>query len=123
MHAAPFKYPFIGFGIYLGSGKVITAAHVIGRWPLFKNLRVLIAGQDLPAKVIKQSEFEDEDLALLSVDQSLLPISLQLRRNPVCHEPLMPGGNVAIVLPESSMRSQIMSPQLIAAPYRASFIP
>lgn len=121
VHAAPFKYPFIGYGIYLGSGKIITAAHVVGRWPLFKNLRVLIAGQDLPAQVIKKSEFDDADLALLSVDQSLLPISLLLRRNPVCHEMLMPGANVAIVTPESSVPSQIISPQLIAAQYRAKF--
>jgi hypothetical protein len=121
VHAAPFKYPFIGHGIYLGSGKIITAAHVVGRWPLFKNLRVLISGLDLPAKVIKQGEFNDADLALLSVDQSLLPISLQLRRNPLCHELPMPGVNVAIVTPESTIRSQIISPQLIAAPYRAKF--
>jgi len=121
MHAAPFKAPFIGNAIYLGDGKIITAAHVIGRWPLFKNLRVLIAGQDLPAKIIKQSEFEDEDLALLSVDQSLLPISLQLRRNPVCHEPLMPGANVAIVAPEGTMQSQIISPDLTPNLYRAKF--
>jgi hypothetical protein len=121
VHAAPFKSPFIGHGIYLGSGKIITAAHVIGRWPLFKNLRVLIAGQDLPAEVIKLSEFDDADLALLSVDQSRLPISLQLRRNPICREPLMPGANVAIVLPEDTTRSQIISPQLIAALYRTKF--
>ena len=120
VHATPFKYPFIGHGIYLGSGKIITAAHVIGRWPLFKNVRVLIAGQDLPAKVIK-SDFEDADLALLSVDQSLLPVSLQLRRNPVCHELLMPGANVVIVETESIVRSQIISPQLIPAIYRARF--
>jgi len=121
MHAAPLKAPFIGNAIYLGSGKIITAAHVIGRWPLFKNLRVLIAGQDLPAEVIKLSEFDDADLALLSVDQSRLPISLQLRRNPICREPLMPGANVAIVAPEGAMPSQIISPDLIPARYRANF--
>ena len=121
VHAAPFKAPFIGYGIYLGSGKIITAAHVVGRWPLLKNLRVLIAGQDLPAEVLKQGEFDDADLALLSVDQSRLPISLQLRRNPVCHKLLMPGANVVIVEPESSVHSQIISPQLIPAIYRAQF--
>ena len=121
VHAAPFKYPFIGYGIYLGRGKIITAAHVVGRWPLFKNLRVLIAGLDLPAEVIKQSDFDDADLALLSVDESRLPISLQLRRSPICHEPLMPGTSVAIVSPESTVLSQILSPQFIAAPYRARF--
>jgi hypothetical protein len=121
VHAAPFKTPFIGNAIYLGGGKIITAAHVIGRWPLFKNLRVLIAGQDLPAEVIKLSEFGDADLALLSVDESRLPISLQLRRNPVCREPSMPGTNVAIVAPEGTIPSQIISPDLIPALYRARF--
>ena len=58
MHAAPFKAPFIGNAIYLGGGKVITAAHVIGRWPLFKNLRVFIAGQDLPAKIITEINWD-----------------------------------------------------------------
>ena len=49
----PFRDPFIGYGIYLGQGTVLTAAHVIGRWPSYTRLRVIIAGQDLPAKVIK----------------------------------------------------------------------
>lgn len=29
---SPFEKPFTGYGIYLGKGAVITAAHVIGRW-------------------------------------------------------------------------------------------
>ena len=35
VHSRPFKEPFVGFGIYLGQGAVITAAHVVGRWPSF----------------------------------------------------------------------------------------
>ena len=63
---------------------MITAAHVVGHWPFLTHPRVLIAGQDLPAKVIKQGSFETTDLALLSVDEAKLPISLRLRRNPLC---------------------------------------
>ena len=33
----PFKLPFSGYGIYLGGSTVITAAHVVGHWPLFTN--------------------------------------------------------------------------------------
>jgi len=48
IHDRPFEEPFIGYAIYLGQGAVITAAHVLGRWPSFiSNPRVLIAGQEL----------------------------------------------------------------------------
>ena len=49
----PFKKEFIGYGIYLGHGTVITAGHVVGHWPFFTRPRVLVAGLDLPAKVLK----------------------------------------------------------------------
>ena len=45
---------------------------------------MLIGGQDLPAQVLKMGSLETVDLALLSIDQSQLPASLQLRRNPLC---------------------------------------
>ena len=50
----PFERQITGFGIYMGHGLVLTAAHVVGRWPFFTHPRVLVAGQDLPAKVIKK---------------------------------------------------------------------
>jgi hypothetical protein len=31
VHSRPLKEPFIRYGIYLGQGAVITAAHVMGR--------------------------------------------------------------------------------------------
>jgi len=34
-NVAPFARPFSGYGVYLGQNPVITAAHVVGRWPLF----------------------------------------------------------------------------------------
>ena len=79
----PFEKQFTGYGIYLGHGTVITAAHVVGHWPFFTHPRVLIAGEDLPAKIIKEGSFGQTDLALLSVDEAHLPVSLRLRRNPL----------------------------------------
>src|SRR4029078_2353614 len=37
----PFKSTLIGYGIYLGQGTVLTAAHVIGHCALYTRLRVL----------------------------------------------------------------------------------
>jgi hypothetical protein len=122
VHHRPLQEPFIGYGIYLGRGAVITAAHVLGRWPSFiSNPQVLIAGQELPAKVIKNGSFETTDLALLSVDEAGLPISLQLRRNPLCKEPPTAGENVIVVLSYGTVRSRIISPQLLPPKYRTNF--
>jgi hypothetical protein len=117
----PFEKQFTGYGIYLGHGTVITAAHVVGHWPIFTHPRVLIGGLDLPAKVIKEGSLEQTDLALLSVDQAQLPISLRLRRNPLCNGPPLVGTNVIVVYPERTVRSQIISPLLIAPRYRVRF--
>lgn len=117
----PFEKQIIGDGIYLGQGKVITAAHVVGRWPSFTHPRVLIAGLDLPATVIKEGSFEQTDLALLSIDEVGLPVSLRLRRNPLCKTPPRIGTNVLIVAPEKTARSRIISPQLIPPQYRSKF--
>src|SRR5664279_3035644 len=117
----PFEKQFTGYGIYLGHGTVITAAHVVGHWPAFTNPRVLVAGQDLPAKVIKEGSFETVDLALLSVNEEHLPISLRLRRNPLCKEPPKAGEDVIVVLSYGTVRSRIIFPQLLPPKYRTSF--
>ena len=120
-HTAPFEKPFVGYGIYLGHGAIITAAHVVGHWPFFTNTRVLIAGQDLPAKVVKEGTVALVDLALLSVEETRLPVSLRLRRNPLCEGNIRIGTNVAVVVPQETTRSRTISPLLIAAKYRARF--
>jgi hypothetical protein len=117
----PFRKKFIGDGIYLGQGIVITAAHVVGHWPFFTHPRVLIAGQDLPAKVIKEGSFEQIDLALLSVEADRLPISLQMRRNPLCKTNPKIGTEVVDVVPGETVRSQTISPMLIAPELRNRF--
>ncbi len=120
INTSPFK-PFSGYGIYLGHGAVITAAHVVGRWALFANPRIIIAGQDLPANIVKKGSFEQTDLALLSVDEASLPVSLRLRRNPLCKAFPNVGSNVIVVYPERTVRSRIFSPQLVAPIYRTRF--
>ena len=103
------------YGVYLGDNTVLTAAHVVGRWSLFSNPSIIIAGQTLSATVIKKGSFPDMDLALLTVDEATLPISLRLRRNPVCKAPPTPGTNVIVAYPDKIARSRVISPQLITS--------
>ena len=122
VHSRPLEEPFIGYGIYLGQGSVITAAHIVGRWPSFiSNPRVLIAGQELPAKIIKEGSADTIDIALLSVDEARLPVSLRLRRNPLCKEPPRAGEDVIVVLSYGTVRSRIIFPQLLPPRYRTNF--
>jgi Trypsin-like peptidase domain len=122
VHSRPLEEPFIGYGIYLGQGAVITAAHVVGRWPSFiSNPRVLIAGQELPAKIIKEGSADTIDIALLSVDEARLPVSLRLRRNPLCKAPPRAGEDVIVVLSYGTVRSRIIFPQLLPPRYRTNF--
>jgi len=117
----PFEMPFTGDGIYLGNGAVITAAHVIGRWGFLKNPHVIIAGQNLPAKIIKEGSIEHTDVTLLSVDESRIPDSLRQRKTPLCKQPSKIGDKVAIVAPEKTNYSQIISPSLIPWHLREKF--
>jgi hypothetical protein len=117
----PFQKPFTGYGIYLGQGLIITAAHVVGHWPLFTRPRVLIAGQNLPATLVKQGSFDDTDLALLSVDQDRLPVALRLRRNPLCKQPPPIGLQVIDVNPDTTSRAQTISAKAIAPALRNRF--
>ena len=121
-HTAPFEKPFVGYGIYLGHGGVLTAAHVVGRWPLLTNPRILIAGQDLPATVVKQGAPETIDLTVLSVDETKLPISLRLRRNPLCDkDALAVNRSVVVATPETAKKTHIISPLQISPRYRKRF--
>jgi hypothetical protein len=118
---SPFEKPFVGYGIYLGRGAVITAAHVVGHWPYFTHPHVRIAGQNLAATVVKEGSFEQTDLALLSVPEDSLPVSLRLRRNPLCKMPPTVGMRVIDVVPEKTTRLQIISPLLIEPTLRIRF--
>jgi hypothetical protein len=117
----PFKKEFIGYGIYLGQGTVITAGHVVGHWPFFTRPRVLVAGLDLPAKILKNGLDANIDLALLSIDERRLPVTLRLRRNPLCQTAPMVGMTVIDVVPERTSRSRVISSLLIEPALRHRF--
>jgi hypothetical protein len=122
VHTPPFEKRFFGYGVYLGEGLVLSAAHVVGSLPqLYSPLHILIAGLDLPARILKQGSPDHIDLALLSIDQEKLPVSLRLRRNPLCRDVLRVGTNVTVVYPERTARSQIISPSFVPAQYRLKY--
>jgi len=104
--------PWPGYGIYLGKGLVLTAAHVVGSAAHTKP-SVRIAGMDLPAHAIREGSSERVDLTLLSIDQHKLPIYLQMRRMPLCEKAAWPGEPVIVAVPEGTARSHVMSPQLL----------
>jgi hypothetical protein len=109
VHRTPIQ-SWPGYGIYIGNGMFITAAHVVGRaW--MTRPKISIAGQDYPTSVIKEGSFEGTDLTLLSVDEILLPMRLRLRRTTLCKQAPWPGEKVVTVVPEGVVRSYIISPQ------------
>jgi hypothetical protein len=105
------------YGVYLGQGLIITAAHVVGS----SNPPVRIAGLDLLGKVVKASPFEQLDLALLSIDEEKLPVSLRLRRMPLCQRPPVAGEPVTVAIPERTARSEIISPLSLPLDVRQRF--
>jgi hypothetical protein len=56
------------YGIYLGKGLIITAAHVVDSASHTEPI-VRIAGMHLPATTIRKSPYEWLDLMLLSIDE------------------------------------------------------
>src|SRR6202034_1068813 len=109
-----------GYGIYLGNGLILTAAHVAGEFAQTKP-RVLIAGQDLPASLVKEGTLDTIDLTLLSIDGTKLPVSLQMRRTPLCKHPPFAGERVVVAIPEGTAPSKIVPPQAIPADLRGRF--
>jgi hypothetical protein len=99
-----------GYGIYLGRGVFITAAHVAGRSWLTRP-KIAIRGKEYPTRTIKEGSFEGTDLTLLAVEESLLPMSLRLRRNSLCSVPPWPGEEVVTIVPEAAVHSRVISPQ------------
>lgn len=101
-----------GAGVYLGDGLVLSVAHVAGRG-IFINPRITIAGQQISATILKESPFEALDLALLSFDESGLPLSLRMRRLPLCQGRPWPGEQVISLLGTTPVRSYILSPLML----------
>src|SRR5258708_1650834 len=106
-----------GYGIYLGQGVFITAAHVAGRSWLTRP-KVVIRGKEYPTTTIKEGHLEGVDLTLLAVQESLLPMSLRLRRNSLCNAPPWPGEEVVTIIPEAAVHSRVMAPERLPSDVR-----
>jgi hypothetical protein len=97
------------YGVYLGRGLVLTAAHVAG----WRDPWVEIAGALLPSHTIKRGNFATVDLTLVRVDEGRLPVSLRIRRMPICDQGPWPGEKVVVAIPEKTARSEVLSPALL----------
>ena len=114
------KQSWPGYGVYLGNGLILTAAHVAGDFPETKP-RIVVAGQDLPAALVKQGSLESVDLTLLSIDGTKLPVGLQMRRTPLCNHPPLAGERVIVAVPEGTAPSRVLPRQAIPADLRGRF--
>lgn len=114
------RQPWPGYGVYLGNGLILTAAHVAGNVAQTKP-HVVIAGQDLPAQLVKQGSLESVDLTLLSVDGTKLPVDLRMRRMPLCERAPYAGERVVVAIPEGTAPSRILPRQAIPADLRGRF--
>jgi hypothetical protein len=112
--------PWTGYGIYLRDGLVITAAHVVGAAAHAKP-SIRIADQLLPARVLKESPFEKDDLTLLGFEGAPLPVSLRLRRTPLCEDAPIVDEPVLVAIPEETAPSHIMSPKRLPREYQVRF--
>jgi hypothetical protein len=101
-----------GYGVYMGNGLVITAAHVIG-WAFWTKPRVEVAGKNHPTKVVKEGWLSGADVAVVSVDQGGLPENLRPLHMRLCPIDPFPGEQVLVVTPEGIARSHVMAPNLL----------
>ena len=100
----PFDRPTSLYGVYLGHGSVLTAAHVVGRRNWLLNPVVRIAAHELSAKVLKQGSFGRIDLALLSLDEMEVPLKLRMRRDmQLCATIPKIGADVIVAYPDRTV--------------------
>lgn len=117
IHRTPMQTWGPGYGIYLGNGVFITAAHVVGRAWLWQP-KVAIGDVEYPTKVIKEGSLDGTDVTLLSVAKEFLPMRLLLRRTTLCKSPPRPGQHVVTVVPEGVVHSRILAPEKLPADAR-----
>jgi Trypsin-like peptidase domain len=114
------KQSWPGYGVYIGNGLILTAAHVPGNFAETKP-RVVIAGEDLPASLVRQGSFEEVDLTLLSVDATKLPVRMQMRRMPLCRRAPYAGEPVVVAIPEGTARSHVLPRNAVPYDLRGRF--
>jgi len=105
-----------GPAVYLGSGLLLTAAHLVNPGA---DISVAIARTKLPAKVLKQGVYEEIDLSLLHIDQSRLPPMLPTVQ--LCSAPPWPGDPVIVIDAGQATRSTIAAPSVLPPSYQQRF--
>jgi hypothetical protein len=73
--------------------------------------KIVIAGQTYPTRVVKEGSSDGIDLALIAVEERLLPMRLRLRRNPLCTAAPRLGQEVITVAAQAVVHSHIISPE------------
>lgn len=96
-----------GYGIYLGNGMVITAAHVAGH-TILTQPRVVIDGRSLAASALKEGSYPDEDLTVLRIEP---PPELASQHTPICPNTPHPGEAVTVATPEKLTTSSVIAPE------------
>ena len=114
------KQPWPGYGVYLGNGYVLTAAHVVGS-PLFTQPRVTIGGKTLSSKIVREGWFEGDDLTVLRVEDIDIPPVLRQRHIILCPSEPPLGSPVVVATPEATARSRIVLPRNISASVLSRF--
>ena len=95
-----------GSGVYLGSGLIVTAAHLVDP---NSPMSATVAGVTLPATILKHES--EIDLSLLQLDKSKLPADPALPDVPLCRAPPWPGDPVIVADATAISNSRIASPQ------------
>ena len=109
-----------GYGVYLGNGLFITAAHVPENFAETKP-RVTVGGRDYPTSLVKEGSLDTTDLTLLSVDPNALPVRTRMRRMPLCGSAPFAGEGVVVITPEGAARSRVLPPSAVPQDLRARF--
>jgi hypothetical protein len=114
------KQAWPGYGVYLGNGYVITAAHVTAPFAGARP-KVVVGTVEYPAKLVREGSFEGVDLTLMSIDTANLPSRIRMRRLPLCAKGPAPGENVIVATPEGTARSRVLPPSALPADVRGRF--
>jgi hypothetical protein len=108
-----------GYGIYLGNGLVITAAHVVGH-ALLTQPKVVVEGQRLATAPVKEGSFPDQDLTVLRITDPV-PSDLATLHTTLCSDPTHPGEAVVVATPEKVTSSAMEAPEALPPDLRGRY--
>lgn len=108
-----------GYGIFLGDGLILTAAHVAGRG-ILTHPSVVVSGRALPTETVKEGSYPDNDLAVLRVTPPW-PSELDSIHVTICTDPPHPGQPVIVITPDQVSTSVVIAPDVLPPDLRARY--